>query len=518
MPARTPSLRSDAPRAMDRFIVGGGCAHMSDRHTGNGVASIRGVMYLTAAKAYFILAGYAVYFFLTRLLTKEQFGSYALVTGVVAVLNSVLIAGTIQAVSRFVSAHPADAEAVRRAALRLQLLVGGGLFAAYASCSPMIARFLHDPTLLPALRLSSLVLISYAFYAVYVGYVNGRKEFSKQASLDATFSTLKLLLVTGLAYAGLGVEGAVGGFGMAAFLVLVIAMASVGRSHAGGCARIGELAHFQFFMIVFTLVTNLLLKTDLFLLKRLSPAGISNACVAYYAAAQALAFVPYQAIISITLVLFPSISRLDALAERESAREYVRQVIRYSLLITLFIAAIFSSCSEGTLALLFPGSYVEGAAPLSLLVFGMVFFAVFMVGATIVSSSGRPVISAAIAAATLLLDYALNSWLIPPYGMRGAAAATTCAAFIGLCGVGACLRFQLGYGLPLASLARIGAASALVYCASSLCPVGGLLLIGKFAVLGLAYLAVLFALREVGMADLARFGRVLGLPGSNPHP
>ncbi len=83
-----------------------------------------------------MVAGYAGVFGLTRLLPKEQYGVYAVVAGIVSILGDVLIRGTIQAVSRFAAGDPSRAESVKRAALRLQCLLGGGLFAAYYLLSP----------------------------------------------------------------------------------------------------------------------------------------------------------------------------------------------------------------------------------------------------------------------------------------------------------------------------------------------------------------------------------------------
>lgn len=477
----------------------------------DGSSAGRGVAFLTLSKGWFIVAGYAAVFGLTRLLPKEGYGVYAVVAGVVAILGDVLIRGTIQAVSRFAAEDPERAGAVKRAALKLQCLLGGGLFISYYASAPLIARFLNDPSLIGPLRLSSLIVLSYSFYPVYIGFLNGLKRFGVQAALDMTFSTMKLALMLGLAAAGFGVAGAIGGFGIAALLILVIAMASSPAIPLRGSFPVSALFSFQVFIIAFTVISNLMLKTDLFLLKRLSPPAEANTVAAYYAAAQALAFIPYQAIISITFVIFPLVSGLTALGDGDRVRGYIRESLRYSMMLTALIAVLFSSSASATIRLLFPAGYEAGGGALSVLVFGVVFFSLFLVGATAISGSGRASLSVLIGLGTLALDCLLNAWLIPARGMAGAALATTAAMGAGMCAAWGCLRACFGRCLPILSAVRVSVAGAAVYLLSGFFPASGLLLPAKFAALAILYVMALVALRELGPTDLARVRKAAGL-------
>ncbi|HOE26985.1 MAG: oligosaccharide flippase family protein [Candidatus Aureabacteria bacterium] len=479
--------------------------------TPGGASAGRGVAFLSLSKGWFMVAGYAGVFGLTRLLPKEQYGIYAVVAGIVSILGDVLIRGTIQAVSRFAAGDPSRAESVKRAALRLQCLLGGGLFAAYYLLSPLIARFLHDPSLVGPLRVSSLIVLSYSFYPVYVGFLNGLRRFLLQASLDMTFSTMKLGLMLVFAAAGFGAAGALGGFGLAAFLILLVAMGFSPAVAPRGRFPLAPLFSFQLFIVVFTVLSNLLLKTDLLLLKRLSSPAEANTLAAFYAAAQQLAFIPYQAIVSVTFVIFPLVSGLTALGDAGRVRGYIREALRYSLMLTGLIAVLFSANAPATIRLLFPAGYEAGAGALSVLVFGVVFFSLFLVAATAISGSGRPGLSVLVGLGTLALDVLLNAWLIPVHGIRGAAVATTLAMAAGMCAAWGCLRLRFGPCLPILSAARVAAAGAAVYFASGLLPASGIYLAGSFAALAALYLLLLVALRELGAADLARVRKAAGL-------
>ena len=59
----------------------------------------RGVVYITAAKLYFMVAGYVVQFVLPRLLgSAAAYGAYSTVMRSASIMNNVLVTGTIQSV------------------------------------------------------------------------------------------------------------------------------------------------------------------------------------------------------------------------------------------------------------------------------------------------------------------------------------------------------------------------------------------------------------------------------------
>lgn len=469
----------------------------------------RGVIFLMVSKAYFIISGYAIHFGLARLLGKELFGLFGIVNTVVGILNAVLITGTIQMVSKFVSQDEKKSGAVLKSALQLQVLVGGGLFALYYLSAPLSARFFKDQGLIPYFRLSGLIVICYAFYAIYMGYINGRRKFGLQACLDMGYSTLKMTLMLCLVAAGIGVAGAIGGFALAAFSLLVIAMFVVGRRPGHGSFSKGALFNFEAFIMFFALIMYLLLQTDLWLLKRLSPHDISYIRAAYYYAAQKIAFIPYQAIIAITFVLFPYVSRLSFIDDKIRLKEYIRQALRYSLIILVGLAALLSANSPGMIRILFPAGYEAGGPALSLLVFGIVFFSLLYINATIISGSGRPAHSLLIALGTWVVDILLNYSFIPRFGMMGAASSTTAAMFLGLVVSAIYVKRRFGTYLSLASFLRVGAAGGAVAALSLIFPCRGFILVAKLIALSLVYLGFLRLIGEIGKEDISRIKATL---------
>ena len=130
---------------------------------------------------------------------------------------------------------------------------------------------LHDSTKTAPLMLAGLIVGGYSFYAVFVGTANGLREFHKQAGLDITFATLRVAGLLGMAMAGFGVVGVIGGWVAAVGVILCAAIAWVGLPRsatetAAGRPMIGYFVGVAIYLALF----NALMFVDSLLLKRLT--------------------------------------------------------------------------------------------------------------------------------------------------------------------------------------------------------------------------------------------------------
>jgi stage V sporulation protein B len=472
----------------------------------------RGTLYMTAAKVYFILSGYVIHFLLPRLMTVEQFGLYEVVVKAVSIVNAVVIVGTYQAVSRYISEEEDKADSVRFKALRLQLLVGGGISVGFFLAAPAISSYMNDLRLADYLRLASLITLAYSFYAVFTGYFNGQRKFLAQAAIDMAYSTLKLVFISLFVWLGYGVAGGIGGFALAVASAFLIAVAVAGRGEKRGEVRARGLLKFQVYLLLFTLVLNLLQRLDLMLVKALSSpdAAAASENAGYYSAAMNLANITHQVIASAVPIMFPLISRVTFLEDRAEARIYMANAVRYTLMVMAAVATIFSANSEQALSFVYPPGYQAGQRALAIASYGMLLFGLLQVFTTIISASGRPLISLAVGMMTLALSAALNSALIPQYGIAGASAATAASMLFGVLAGGSYLWRSFGGFISPISLIRIAGCCAAVYAASSLIGRAPKPLIpAKFISLGFIYLIALALSREIGRKELEIVKRII---------
>ncbi len=472
----------------------------------------RGTIYITAAKLWFLASGAGIYLILTRLISKEQFGVYQVVTGTISIINAVIVIGTSQTVSKYISQDESKAEAVKSKALRLQLAVGGVAALAFALLAPVIADYLNDSGLTNYLRLAALITLSYSFYSVYIGYFNGQKKFLTQAILDMSYSTMKLVFIVLFVSLGFGVAGGVGGFALAAACVLVLSAFTAGKGERKGEVRTRDLFTFQFYLLLFTLVLNLLQKVDLLLIKALSSpdALVASDNSGSYSAAIYIANITYQVIISATFVIFPLVSQATFANDHERTQSYISNTLRYTLMIMALLATLFSANAKAVMHVFFPVEYQAGSPVLAIAAFGMLFFGLIYVMTTIITASGRPTVSLIIGAVTLATSAGLNTLLIPDHGIKGAAIGMSASMLLGAMISGVYLTAKFGALMPVTSLLRIAFCSGLIYAASiAFTPESKVLIVGKLVALCIVYVIALVVVREIGRDDLADVKKVL---------
>jgi O-antigen/teichoic acid export membrane protein len=232
----------------------------------------RGVLYIAFAKFYFMIAGAILEFRLPALLANTVFGAYAVVSSAVSPFNNVLVTGSIQAVSRFTAQKPALARTVQATGLRMHLFVGLPVALFFIAVAPLVAYLLHDPGKTGPLMLAGGIIAGYSFYAVFVGTANGLRLFHKQAALDISFATLRVLAILGLVTAGFGLYGALGGWVGATAAILLAATLVVGMpGKAGSVERVPVRPMVKYFAGVATylILLNLIMFIDQLLLKRM---------------------------------------------------------------------------------------------------------------------------------------------------------------------------------------------------------------------------------------------------------
>ena len=496
----------------------------------------RGVLYIAFAKFYFLLVGMVIQFRLPVILSQAAWGAFSLVNSIASWFNNVAVTGTIQAVSRFAAQNPGQARAVQATGLRMHLRLGLPVAIAFIAGSPLIAWALGDPTKTKPLMLAGFIIGGYSFYAVFIGTANGLRLFHKQAGLDITFATLRAAGLLGMAIAGMGVTGVVAGWVGAGGLILCAAIAWVGLpKQPAGSEKLPVRPMLVYFgkVAVYLLLFNGLMFVDTILLKRIvgdhyvalipelrkhmPVAGtdaqaatlLTDAQVGFYAAAQNLGRVAYQAIIAATFVVFPLVSRSTFTDDHDTTKRYVQVTARYSVMFAMAIAVVMAANPSDVLSLLYtPAFAARGAHALVFLAFGNVAFSMLAIAGTILNGAGksRPaVISAAITLAIAVIGnaIAISMYASSPHVLDVAAAVTGGAMVIGAVIASFQLQRHFGATMPLVSLVRILIATGVAFAVGRFLPLHGkLMTLVEAVIVAGVFLVVLVASRELGARDL----------------
>jgi O-antigen/teichoic acid export membrane protein len=479
----------------------------------------RGVMFIGFAKIYFMLTGAVQRFLLNNILGAANLGDFAIVNSFVSIINNTVVQGTIQGVSKPTAEDDARAGAVQRAGLRLQGGLGLLLAVIILTGSSALAAFWHTPRLASYFRIAALIPLLYAVYAVFVGSANGLRRFRTQASFDVGFSTLKTALLVGLAVVW-SVTGAFAGFVAAAAIILLVA-ARVMRLPAGGEPfPTRRIATFMGAVVVYTALLNLALNSDLLLLRRfaLSAPGVDAIAAATvagnYEALRTFAILPYQALLVVTFVIFPLVSRATFAADREATRAYVSQTMRYALILAGLMGIVLAARPSALFGTIYKPELRAGAAALPILVAGQCCLAMLSVACSILNAAGRTRAPLLLMILTLAIGSTGIALFVPQAApgtpmLITTATATAVATGIGLLAALVVLRTQLGGMPPVATIVRVALALAGAVVAGRLVPGHGKLLgFAVMAMVGLAYLAILVITREFGPEDRAKFAKV----------
>jgi stage V sporulation protein B len=485
----------------------------------------RGALFIGFAKSFFMVAGFLQRLLLARFVSQAEYGAFSVVNNAISTVNNTMVQGTIQSVSKFTAEDDARAGAVQRAGLKMQAVLGLLIAVAFVLAAPIIARFVKAPEHVPLFRLVAAIPLIYAIYAVYVGTANGLRKFHIQASFDVGFSTAKTILLLGGAVIGrmLGhsVAGAFIGFIAAALVILLVAGRTVGMRAGQQSFPAPRLLTFMGGVVLYTLLINLALNYDLLLLRRFAGAVVdgkaADALAGAYEAVRNLALLPYQALLVVTFVVFPLVSRSTFAEDREATAAYVRQTLRYALILGTALAVVLSARPSAILTILYPAAYGIGAQALPILAAGIVALALLSIAGSIVTASGRPDISILLVAITLAVGSGLAFAIVPqatpgPAMLAAAAIATALGMVAGLVAALVYLWRRFAALPPLTSVLRVVIAAGLAIGLGRVLPGSGKIA-GLFAiaVAGVVFAIVLLLAREFSATDREKFAKILKL-------
>ncbi len=457
----------------------------------------KGAFYLFISTLVFVITGYISNIWLGRYLGPEDYGVYGLIAALMTIGNLFQNSGLPQSVSKYIAEHKDHADSILYRGLCLQLIIVAITTAVFLLFSGTIAtHVLKDSLLKPYIQLSSLVFPFYGIYAFYLWYYNGLHRFKRQALMNITFSLSKLLLIIILTLF-FKLTGTIMGFIFSPFIALLTGF-KFPRKNNGLIFPYKKLILFSLPLTLFSLFSSILQSQDLFFLKMFHS---EDALPGYYTANQNISRILFFSLSVFSLVLFPSISKSVSDKTDEKTKEIISRSLRLALLLLLPATLAISGSSKEIIRLLFSEKYVPGAASLSILIFSFSFLTIFSILANILNGAGYPKRSMVISFLSVLVSGIFCYFLIPPFGLVGAAVATGLGGFFAMSITGYFVFKKFGALLPIRSTINICAASLLLY---------GLVLIIKlptaflpltYTIAGVCYLVTLRLLQELTHSD-----------------
>ena len=463
---------------------------------------LTGAIALMVAQAIVLLFGYATHVLIGRLLGPAEYGIYGVVLSIQTIFGMILTLGVPSAVSKFVAQDPQHAKSILSHALRLQLVISIGLSLLLALASPLIAFALHDPHLTVYVLFVSIIIFFQAFYPIYVQFLGGMHRFNAQAFLTSIYAIAKLAGALALLYF-FSLYGALAGFAIGGIIAAFLGWywtRNIPKTE-GHAIHVRSFLSFAGTYAIILVGLQVLMSQDLFMVK----AMLKNDVLAgYYNAAVTLSRISYMLLQSLSFVLLPSVAALTRPgADHDKAIQFIKDALRYLIILIVPSIVLASATSKGLVILFFSSKYIQAAPILTILMLGLGCLSFYLLLANIVAGAGKAKVGLYITGAMIITSAVLGMFLIPMYGLIGAAWQTTIAGALGLAALGIYTFKVFKISFPVRSTVNVCVATVCAVLPTYYWKVAGVALLGQYVVLGLFFIIILWIVREITEKDIA---------------
>ena len=465
----------------------------------------KGTIFLIMGQIVFLVSGYAIHLSLARYLGPETYGMYGVVISLLIWVELAVITGIPTAVQKYVAEKSHLVAVIKKKAVRMQVLYSGAIFAFLLGLSPVIANLLGDKRIETYLRIAVIDIPVYALFHLYLGVINGMRDFGRQAMSMTIYSLCKVTAILLLVFLGLSLTGALVGNILASFFGLTATIFFC-RSYGSGHHNwekvnfnSAKILKFAIPIILFALTHQLLMSLDLFCVKALVE---DDTQTGFYTSAVALAKTPYFIFLGLVFTLFPSLAKSIASGNKELTISYINQALRFLCVLAIPLVFLVIPTSQNLISLAFSRTYLPAAPLLSILIIGLTFFTFFVTLTTIMVADNKPYLVFYIALPLIVLDFLLNLKLIPIYGTVGAAWATTLATLTGMIIVAGFVFHRFRTLINPVSVLKVVVGSFVIYTIARLYQAPQMFLLIEYIVLFGLYVAILFLMKEIKKRDI----------------
>lgn len=452
--------------------------------------------------------------FLSRRLGPEGYGLFTLAATLISWIEwsiaSVFARATIKLVGEAEDWKPVGATVVR---LHLLVSVLCALLL-WLGAAPL-ARAFNEPSLARCFAWFAWDIPLFCLAQAHRNILVGLGEFRQRALATGGRWVFRLVLIILLVQCGLSVLGAILGSLGASLVELAICRWYVRPAWTGQSEfSAKKLYDYALPLFLFAMTMRIYDKTDLFLLKML---GGSTAQSGLYGAAQNLAIIPGIFALSFAPVLLANLSRMVRAGETAQIAKMGRDALR--LMLVLFpLAGLMAGAAPEIIAWLYGPHFLAAAAWLSWLIFGSVALATVSTQTAILTATGKPGWTFALAGPLLPLVVVCDLLVIPHFGALGAAAMTTGVAALGALVMTVAVGRLERVPFPYATLGRSLILTVVVAASAASWHTHGAMLLGKFSVLLAAILLGFFLLGELKDIPVSLQEKVSRLRGLYTRP
>jgi O-antigen/teichoic acid export membrane protein len=445
--------------------------------------------------------------FLTRQLGPVDYGLLTVAATVVVWVEVTITVGFTRTAVKFVAAAK-DWQSVSTRFFQAQLLVSLGATALLIGVAPALASWLGSDQMIHYLRVYSLGIPITAAGRIHESFLIGRGHFGHRALLSAAYWLSRMLLIFLLIWLRPLVTYAILANIGASLVVLCWARVLIRPplfQHSDFPFR--NLWDYAWPLFFYTIGINLFNALDLLFVKAL--ADIPQAA-GFYSAAKNLTIVPALFATSFSPLLLAKLTYLRAKGNGKDAQTMTRHAMRLVFCLLPFGGMATGAAPEVVTAI-YGRPFLPAAPSLALLIFAALGIAMISINASTLIAAGRPALPLLLTGPFVAIAPLAHFILISHFGPVGAAATTTCLAWIGAVFTMLAVHRTWHVLPPAFTFVRSIAVCGLAYSLAVLWPAPGPFLLLKLPAIGLLIVLAFLFLGEFRQKDIA-FVRSI-LPG-----
>ena len=449
-----------------------------------------------------MISSYAVHIYLARLLGPEKYGVFGICLSIITICYVFLGSGVRQVVSKSVAKQKESAKYLLKRGLGVQLAMSITLGILVILSAKTMAQISNDMSLELPLYISAVIIITQSIFFVYMGILNGLKEFAAENFLLSTYSIVKAFVAIVFVYLGFAVIGGLSGFLVASFVSFIFGVILT-RNLPGDkehSVKISDMLRGTLPIIVIFSAKTIMMNVDLMAVKFLMAGG---QFAGYYTSAAAISKLTYWYFVAFGVVLLPFVSSTYHNNNTEMTQNYVNKAIRYSLLTILPIVFIISFYANEFIFLIYGDTYNPAGIVLRILIWGLLGIGLLYLFANIMVGIGQEKIMIRYAVAGILLAVFLNCLLVPRIGVIGAALSTTLSSTLLTFIVFRYIARKLRIATHLASIFRVAVALLILSLGAVATRNIDISCLIKSCILYFFYGAALFFLKEITNRDIS---------------
>lgn len=461
---------------------------------------LKGFIYLISGQIIFVICGFGINFGLARLLGPELYGAYGVIISILLWAELFVMHGIPIALQKFLAEQSSIAYMVKKVAIKIQFVFSGLVAIALFFGSSFLADFFNDPKYELYLKIVSSDILIFGLYRFYLSFNNGLRKFKNQAIIVSCYAVGKLSATFLLVFLKFSLIGAFLGSitGSVIGLITGILLSGIERNRTNFDFK--RFIDFSVPNILYAVSVNLLFYIDLWSVRYF----LDEVSSGFYNAACTIARMPTFMFYALSGVMLPLISRAIFNKETHATRQYIEQSVRIMFIFYIPCTLIVISTSNNLISLLFTDMYSPSAEILNILIVGLAFLTIFTLLNNIIIADNKMKLLFGITIILVIVDFLLNWKLVPLYGTKGAAYATSITSLIGVVIIGAIIYFRFRVLIKIKSLLRFSIAGLVVFYISGLYEFNGILLIFNYIALCGLYVLILYLFKEFTAEDIEK--------------